>query len=321
MRSKRSLHGFTLVELLVVIAIIGVLVALLLPAVQAAREAARRIQCQNHLKQIGLAFQNHHDTFQALPTGGSSGGGVWGTGADPNRAWVVAGSGVQPSPAVGTPATLNDQSFNWAYQVLPYIEQTALHAMEIDIEVKKTAIKGYFCPTRHPPQVWDVNAGGTVGLRAQIDYAACRGTQTKGEDGAVVQSRANLPLVRFGVITDGLSNTLMVGERWQSIGWYYKLEGLETDWHRGGWVVGYRAATDSQTSLLGNFAPAQDFLATTSASKIAFVKSFGSAHPGAFNVVLCDGSVRSVNYNVALPVFTNFADRDDGNAFSPGDLN
>lgn len=320
MHSNHSRPGFTLVELLVVIAIIGVLVALLLPAVQAAREAARRIQCQNHLKQIGLGFQNHHDTFQALPTGGSATGGVWG-GADPNRAWVVAGSTIQPSPAVGTPATLNDQSFSWAYQVLPFIEQTSLYADPDDLKLKSTAVKFYFCPTRHPPQVWNINGGGTMGMRAQIDYAACRGTQNKGEDGAVVQSRAGLPLVRYNVITDGLSNTLMVGERWQSVGWYYKPEGLEWDWHRGGWVTGYRAATDSQTSLLGNFNPLQDVLATTSATKISFIKSFGSAHPGGFNVVLCDGSVRSVNYNVALPVFINFADRDDGNAFSPGDLN
>lgn len=320
MRSRKSPLAFTLVELLVVIAIIGVLVALLLPAVQAAREAARRIQCQNHLKQIGLGFQNHHDTFQALPTGGSAAGGVWG-GADSNRAWVVNGAGVQPSPATGTPATLNDQSYNWAYQVLPFIEQTALYAEPSDVKLKATPVKIYFCPTRHPPQIWDINAGGTMGLRAQIDYAGCRGTQPKGDDGAVIQSRIGLPLVRYSLITDGLSNTLMVGERWQSIGWYYKPATLENDWHRGGWVVGYRTGTDSQTSLQGNFNPQADIMATTSSTQISFVKSFGSAHPGGFNVVLCDGSVRSVNYNVALPVFTNFADRDDDNPFSPGDLN
>jgi prepilin-type processing-associated H-X9-DG protein len=67
--------------------------------------------------------------------------------------------------------------------------------------------------------------------------------------------------------------------------------------------------------------PTQDYLATTTASKIAIAGSFGSGHPGGFNVVLCDGSVRTVNYNVSLAVFINFADRDDGNAFSPGDLN
>src|SRR5215211_3370477 len=97
-------RGFTLVELLVVISIIGVLVALLLPAVQAARESARRMQCSNHLKQIGLGFHLHHDTYRACPTGG--------LGQDPARAFVS-----------GVPATLNAQTLGWAYQILPYIEQ------------------------------------------------------------------------------------------------------------------------------------------------------------------------------------------------------
>jgi prepilin-type N-terminal cleavage/methylation domain-containing protein len=313
-------RAFTLVELLVVIAIIGVLVALLLPAVQAAREAARRAQCFNHLKQIGLAFQNHHDTHLVLPSaGGFTGGTPWG-GADATRAWF-SGSAVVATPPTGTPALHNDQNWNWAYQILPFIEQSPLWSEVSDDKVKATAVKFYFCPTRHPPQVWNINGGGTMGLRAQIDYAGCKGTQPTGIDGALTKSRAGLEICRFKLITDGLSNTMMVGERRQSIGWYYKNEPLEWDWHRGGWVTGFRSTTDSQTNLMGVIGPEQDILATTTATKIKIAGQFGSAHPAGFNVVLCDGSVRNVNYHVAVGVFINLADRDDGNPFSPGDLN
>jgi prepilin-type N-terminal cleavage/methylation domain-containing protein/prepilin-type processing-associated H-X9-DG protein len=316
----RPARGFTLVELLVVIAIIGVLVALLLPAVQAAREAARRAQCYNHLKQIGLGFQNHHDTHLVLPSAGGWTGSPWG-GADAARAWNSGGA-VVPSPATGVPAIHADQNWNWAYQILPYIEQPALWSEPSDDKVKATAVKIYFCPSRHPPQIWNIQGGGTMGLRAQIDYAGCKGTQTNGSDGALTRSRTTVEICRFKQITDGLSNTMLVGERCQSIGWYYKNEPLEWDWHRGGWVTGFRTASgDSQTNLMGISAPLQDFLATSTPSKILIASSFGSAHPGGFNVVLCDGSVRTVNYNVAVPVFTNLCKRDDGNAFSPGDLN
>ena len=99
--------GFTLVELLVVIAIIGVLVALLLPAVQAAREAARRTQCINHLKQIALAMQNHHDAHKHFPSGG------WGV------RW-------QPHPDRGTGIS---QPGGWTYPLLPFLEETAVHEM------------------------------------------------------------------------------------------------------------------------------------------------------------------------------------------------
>jgi prepilin-type N-terminal cleavage/methylation domain-containing protein len=268
-----SRRAFTLVELLVVIAIIGVLVALLLPAVQAAREAARRAQCYNHLKQIGLAAQNHHDTYLVMPSAGGFAGAPWG-GADAARAWVTTGGTVAPSPAVGIPAIHNDQNWNWAYQILPFMEQQALWAEPNDDKVKETPVKIYFCPSRHPPQVWNFNiTGKTIGKRAQIDYAGCKGTQANGSDGALTKSRAGLEICQFKLVTDGLSNTMFVGERCQAIEWYYTWSGLENDWHRGGWVTAFRSTTDSQTNLMGTTAPWQDFHPTTSASQIQLPRS------------------------------------------------
>src|SRR5687768_17050574 len=122
-------RAFTLVELLVVIAIIGVLVALLLPAVQAARESARRTQCSNHLKQMGLAFQNHADTYQVLPDAGQD----WGA------ARTKVNNVVQIAP---------NQAWGWAYQMAPFIEQRAISELPVDTDVAKCTIKMLFCPSR-----------------------------------------------------------------------------------------------------------------------------------------------------------------------------
>ena len=108
-RGFRGRHGFTLVELLVVIAIIGILVALLLPAVQAAREAARRMQCSNNLKQIGLGIHNYADTYKRLPSEILG----WGPG--------------QPSSIAGVATTDDDDGFGWACAILPFVEQSALY--------------------------------------------------------------------------------------------------------------------------------------------------------------------------------------------------
>lgn len=298
--------GFTLVELLVVIAIIGVLVALLLPAVQAAREAARRMQCGNHLRQLGLAFQTHHDAYLACPTGGN----------------VV---GAARSMTGGTPNLMAEQSWNWAYQILPYMEQTPLHSDPNDAKVRATPLKMLFCPTRRSPQVWDINTGGSVGLHAQIDYAGCRGTTSDGTDGMVARALSTPRIVtRFQHATDGLSNTMLVGERSWFVEWYRVPGGPESNWYRAGWVCGFDSADRTKSSLVGIDSPIPDQRVNPVPPFTvldAMARRFGSAHPGGINVVSGDGSVRSVSYNVSAAVFINFCRRDDGNAFSPGDLN
>jgi prepilin-type N-terminal cleavage/methylation domain-containing protein/prepilin-type processing-associated H-X9-DG protein len=129
--NHRAHAGFTLVELLVVIAIIGVLVALLLPAIQAAREAARRAQCINNLKNTGLAILNHHDTLGVFPTGGA----CWGA-----RIELFLESGRPFGPA--------KQGLGWGYQVLPYLEQGAMRNIITQSELRQVAVPIFSCPSR-----------------------------------------------------------------------------------------------------------------------------------------------------------------------------
>jgi prepilin-type N-terminal cleavage/methylation domain-containing protein/prepilin-type processing-associated H-X9-DG protein len=134
MRARRhSVRAFTLVELLVVIAIIGVLIALLLPAVQAAREAARRTQCKNHLKQVGVSVQNHITAVTLFPTFGSR--------------WAPR---IQDYVIGGKPVGTESMGLGWGYQILPYLEQGALRGLTTEAELNQAVIPMYSCPSRRP---------------------------------------------------------------------------------------------------------------------------------------------------------------------------
>jgi prepilin-type N-terminal cleavage/methylation domain-containing protein len=205
--------AFTLVELLVVIAIIGILVALLLPAVQSARESGRRTTCTNHLKQLSLAFHNHHDTHRILP---SAGGPAW-----QHHMTIINGA----------PAIAPDQHGGWGYQILPFIEAqevwlggTATTDIERSIFAISTPNSNLFCPSRRKPEVvqWGDwygflpdgspgNSGQTFG-HAKNDYAASsHNADAEQPDGVGVVT--NMKGRRFNDVLDGTSTTMLLGEK------------------------------------------------------------------------------------------------------------
>lgn len=280
--------GFTLVELLVVIAIIGVLVALLLPAVQQARESARRTQCSNHLKQMGLAFQNHADNHLIFPDAGND--------------W-----GLPRTKVNGVIQIAPKQAWGWAYQIAPYIEQRAIWEQPVDTEVAKVTIKLLFCPSRRPPTIIaGTQSGMPNGPRGQIDYACSGGTDGSfpsplgGTNGAVI--RSGTEPIRLSRITDGLSNTIIVGERRCNMA----RRNDPTMWdENNGWIDGY----DWDTVRWGYAMFAADYRSPTA----NYSREFGAQHPGGCQFVYADGSVRILPYSMDLKVFQNSLEREDGN--------
>ena len=292
-RDRRARGAFTLIELLVVIAIIGVLIVLLLPAVQKVRETANVVQCKNNLKQIGLAFHNHYFTYRIFPTAG-------------NGDWLKR-TMVNGSPALGP-----DQNWGWGYQILPFLEQANVWSAPTDAQVLKTPIKEYFCPSRRLPMAF-VSRGD---LRAMMDYAGSAGTDGgppasgNGTNGLLVRGTSGVTIrLNAEGIPDGASNTLLVSEKQLNIA-----EFGPNQWNDD---EGYTAGYDQDTVCWALKPPWPD-----SRNLADYNNSdgrFGSSHTTLFNAVFADGAVHAIRYDIQsntsatnLGVWQRLCIRNDG---------
>lgn len=344
-RCRRCAAGFTLVELLVVIAIIGILVALLLPAVQAARESARRSQCINNLKQLGLASLNFESTRKHFPTYGLAlngyGAGLAGPSGEPN---------VKSKAAI--------ENLSWTYQILPFIEETTLYDRRLQIglvpELLERPIAAMVCPTRGVriivDIVGDVAFYGDYASFANDHYFARRVTSASGIDveiplidpvrGAPNQAGDIEKLISQGVIgrggwlqasrppedlvaytkvtqakiTDGTSKTMMFGEKAVPL-FLYTSPDNPTE-RSGPYAGGF------STVRLGRGGPFPDSLQEGNPSYQHFSQnqSFGSAHTGFLNAVFSDGSVRSISFEVDPLIYYAILLRADELAVDTSDL-
>jgi prepilin-type N-terminal cleavage/methylation domain-containing protein len=310
---RSSPRGFTLIELLVVIAIIGVLIALLLPAVQKVRESGNRVTCQNNLKQIGVAFLNHLLQRSHFPPGGGPLDQYLPPSFDDN----------------GSPHVMANQRGGWGFNILPYLEAenayrggSATNNRDRIVVVIGTVHKVYFCPSRRasmafpygPPSPTDYLTD--IGLPtdahplvAQCDYAASNLDGT-----GIVRSTLNLPqnLVRAGDVSNGLSNTLMVGEKRLNL---FKLGSNMKDDNQG-YAVGYDRDTVRYTGP--EYPPGPDFSRDGPYEDDGGLR-FGSSHSGSFHAVFADGSIHHISYGIAPRVFNQLGDIKNRDPIPEGD--
>jgi prepilin-type N-terminal cleavage/methylation domain-containing protein/prepilin-type processing-associated H-X9-DG protein len=280
-RTNRARSGFTLIELLVVIAIIAVLIGLLLPAVQKVREAASRSECQNNLKQIGLALHDFHDTNQRFPSGimveiGTDSGAVL-----PSSCPRCA---TQPIPGMWG---------SWLTWILPYMEQDNLYK-QLDLTGREynyslgpnswgaQVIKSYICPSDWVPQQVIQYGAYNFGVNSYFGNAGTKAwpVSSASLNGVLYYNSS----VRISDIKDGTTNTLFVGER-------YSLDPNVDDAELGSWRGWAWTNYNSGGDHLGD----TSWPLNSPASQIGTDSrkcNFGSGHPGGANFLLCDGSVR-----------------------------
>ncbi len=273
-------NGFTLIELLVVIAIIAVLMALLLPAVQQAREAARRVQCKNNLRQIALALHNYHDRSGSFP----------------------------PSSVADGPG-LDIGWWSWVVRVLPELDQQPLYArldLNEDIWANCHKYRPYtsiqlavlLCPSDpHGERVYesDVDCAGGEAY-ALTNYLACRGS-TRDLPGNGVFPDVNR-VTRVRDIRDGTSQTLLLGER-----------PAEPSAYWGWWATGF--GFDSR-GLGESVLDASEGLHAGDLTGGTDLLHYWSAHSDGAHFALCDGSVRFVSYSIDGQMFLALGSRDGG---------
>jgi type II secretory pathway pseudopilin PulG len=330
-----------LVELLVVIAIIGILVALLLPAIQSAREAGRRTQCIDNLKNIGLAFVNHLDVHKHYPTGGW--GWLW--GGDPDRGYGVR----QPG--------------GWMYNILPYMEEQALHDLGKGLpqgsaqkktfaqQVVQTPLAWATCPSRRTLDTFAVTWGticSSPGVNIQGPLPGCKAARSdycanasdvgnnennvtgggptsyaQGDSGGgfytAAQSECHLTnptrlcgvsyersVVRLKDLKDGVSKTYFVGEKYLNrLKYGTGNDAADNEY----WNVGY----DNDMYKTSEKLPAGDGQVLNAAGMPQDDSNrYGGAHDQAFHVVFGDGSVHRIPYEIELDVHRRLANRRDG---------
>lgn len=310
--SRKRFRGFTLIELLVVIAIIAILIALLLPAVQQAREAARRTQCKNHLKQVGLALHNYHDVFGVFPPGATT-----------------------CNPCVPRYGGISGHNF-WA-DILPYIDQAPMYNQlnwsvigfqggpsaypQHDAAIH-TVIAPYQCPSSPTATLngYGWSNSSFLGSQTSVQYAGIMGSSQAGQ---IRSNRGTFYLnskISVRDITDGTSNSMVVGEYsglaknqpmssirtagpevtygWFNSNTWYGIYDLGTDQWHSIQLGGYKTVTypPNAAYYLGS---------GSAAASVPFNSSLKSQHVGGIHALMGDGAVRFISENIAIQTLSH----------------